>query len=425
MGDWLRSRLARIAGPRLAGPLVPVVAVMAAFLAGGVMLLMLGANPIEGYGALLDGAFGDADALADTALKSMPLLLVGIGICIAFRASVINIGGEGQMIAGAIVSTLVALGLPDVPRVLLVPLVLLGGLVGGAIWGAIPGALKAYSGVNEILSTIMLNLVMVQFMNFLLRGPLIDPFELEAGTRIPQTQRLSDNAILPTLIDGTRLHIGVPVAICAAVAAYLILWRTPTGFRLRAVGYSPEAARAAGINVKRNITLAMTLSGSLGGIAGAILVFGSEGQRMVTDGSAAGFTGSAGFNGIVAALFGGLHPLWTIPSAMLFGALLTGATQLQRVLQVPAALAVALNGVTLAHTGSRIETGVNQLMDDTDRMLMGGQVGIQIERLKMEPPSPARDAQIAELEAQQRLVAEGISEMTLEVESVSVGGGTG
>jgi simple sugar transport system permease protein len=137
------------------------------------------------------------------------------------------------------------------------------------------------------------------------------------------------------------------VAIVAAVGAYLLLWRTPTGFRLRAVGHSADAARAAGINVERNITLALALSGSLAGIAGAILVFGSEGQRMVTDGSATGFTGSAGFNGIVAALFGGLHPLWTVPSAILFGALLTGATQLQRVLQVPAALAVALNGIVV------------------------------------------------------------------------------
>ena len=126
MGEWLRSGLARVTGPRLAGLLVPVGAVVGAFLVGGVMLLMLGVNPIRGYGALLDGAFGDLDALADTAIKSMPLLLVGVGICIAFRASVINIGGEGQMIAGAIVSTLVALAVPDLPRVLLVPLVLLG-----------------------------------------------------------------------------------------------------------------------------------------------------------------------------------------------------------------------------------------------------------------------------------------------------------
>jgi simple sugar transport system permease protein len=327
------------------GALVPLLAAVVAFAFGAIMLVALGASPLAGLDAMLDGAFGSGSRIAATAVKATPLILVGAGITIAFRTSVINIGGEGQIIAGALMSTVVALSFPNLPAFILVPLVLLSGAVGGGILGAVPGALKAYASVNEILSTIMLNLVMVQFMNFLLRGPLIDPFELEAGTRIPQTQRLSDNAILPTLIDGTRLHIGVPVAICAAVAAYLILWRTPTGFRLRAVGYSPEAARAAGINVKRNITLAMTLSGSLGGIAGAILVFGSEGQRMVTDGSAAGFTGSAGFNGIVAALFGGLHPLWTIPSAMLFGALLTGATQLQRVLQVPAALAVALNGI--------------------------------------------------------------------------------
>jgi simple sugar transport system permease protein len=327
------------------GALVPLLAAVVAFAFGAIMLLALGASPLEGLNAMLDGAFGSGSRIAATAVKATPLILVGAGITIAFRTSVINIGGESQIIAGALLSTVVALSLPDLPAFILVPLVLLAGAIGGTILGAIPGALKAYASVNEILSTIMLNLVMVQFMNFLLRGPLIDPFELEAGTRIPQTQRLSDNAVLPTLIDGTRLHIGVPVAVLAAVVAYLVLWRTPTGFRLRAVGHSPEAARAAGINVKRNVTLAMALSGSLAGIAGSILVFGSEGQRMVTDGSAAGFTGSAGFNGIVAALFGGLHPLWTIPSAMLFGALLTGATQLQRVLQVPAALAVALNGI--------------------------------------------------------------------------------
>lgn len=327
------------------GALVPLLAAVVAFAFGAIMLLALGANPLDGLNAMLDGAFGSGSRIAATAVKATPLILVGAGISIAFRTSVINIGGESQIIAGALLSTVVALTLPDLPAFILVPLVLLAGATGGALLGAIPGALKAYASVNEILSTIMLNLVMVQVMNYLLRGPLIDPFELEAGTRIPQTQRLSDNAALPALIDGTRLHIGVPVAVLAAVAAYLILWRTPTGFRLRAVGHSPEAARAAGISVKRNVTLAMALSGSLAGTAGSILVFGSEGQRMVTDGSAAGFTGSAGFNGIVAALFGGLHPLWTIPSAMLFGALLTGATQLQRVLQVPAALAVALNGI--------------------------------------------------------------------------------
>ncbi len=332
---------------RIVGAIVPLLAAVAAFFCAAIILLFLGASPWEGFTSLVDGAFGDVNSLSQTAVRATPLLLVGAGISISFRASVINIGGEGQIVAGALLSTIVALNLPDVPRPLLIPLVMLAGIVGGGFWGAIPGVLKAYASVNEILSTIMLNIVAVQFLNFMLRSPLIDPKEVEAGTRIPQTERLSDNAALPTLIDGTRLHLGVPIAIAAAIVAYVILWRTPLGFRLRAVGHSPDAAKAAGIPVKRSIVAALAMSGAMCGLAGAILVFGSEGQRLITDGTSAGFTGSAGFNGIVAALFGGLHPLWTIPSSFLFGGLLTGATELQRSLQVPAAMAVALNGIVV------------------------------------------------------------------------------
>ncbi len=330
---------------KLAGAFVPLLAALVAFALGAIMLLAVGADPIEGFRALISGAFGSSDRLAVTAVRATPLLLVGAGITIAFRASVVNIGGEGQIVSGALLAVIAAQAFPDAPPVVLIPLTCLAGLVGGGIWGAIPGALKAYASVNEILSTIMMNLIAIQLMNYLLRGPLIDPLEIEAGTRIPQTERLSDNAALPIIWNGTRLHLGVLIAILAAVMAWVILWRTPLGFRLRAVGHSPDAARAAGIPVKRSIVTALALSGSLSGLAGTILVFGSESQRMVTDGSSAGFTGSAGFNGIVAALFGGLHPLWTIPSSFLFGGLLTGATHLQRVLQVPAALAVALNGI--------------------------------------------------------------------------------
>jgi general nucleoside transport system permease protein len=350
---------------KLVGALVPLGAALVAFAFGAIMLLAVGASPWEGLQALVSGAFGSGDRLAATAVKATPLLLVGAGITIAFRTSVVNIGGEGQIVAGALLSTMAALSLPDLPAVLLVPLVLVVGALGGAVWGAIPGVLKAYASVNEILSTIMLNLVAVQFMNYLLRGPMIDQREVENGTRIPQTERLSDNAALPTLIPGTRLHLGVPIAILVAIGAWVLLWRTPLGFRLRAVGHSPEAARAAGIRVKRSIVSALALSGSLGGLAGAVLVFGSEGQRMVTDGSSAGFTGSAGFNGIVAALFGGLHPLWTIPSSYLFGGLLTGATNLQRSLQVPAALAVALNGLVVIFviSSGRFRDRIDQMLD--------------------------------------------------------------
>lgn len=320
------------------------VAAIAALLIGAGMLLALGANPLTGYRALLEGAFGSVDSLINTAIKAVPIVLVGVGICIAFRANVLNIGGEGQLVMGGLSSTATALALPDLPRPLLVPLVLLAGAVGGAIWGAIPGSLKAYLAVNEILSTIMLNIVAVQIMNYLLSGPLVDK-SFSGFSLIPQSKRLSPNADLPVLVGGTHLHAGVIVAMLAAVAAYVLLWRTGFGFRLRAVGLSREASDYAGMPVKRTITLALTLSGTMAGLAGAVLVFGSASHRMVTDGTATGFTGSAGFNGIVAALFGGLNPLWTMVSGFVFAGLLVGGNAMQIAVQVPTALIVALNGL--------------------------------------------------------------------------------
>ena len=350
---------------RFAGAVVPMLAAFVAFACGAMMLVAVGASPIDGFRELLSGAFGGGDQLAQTANRATPLLLVGAGITVAFRASVVNIGGEGQIVAGALMAASTAQAFPDLPSILLIPAVLVAGIIGGGVWGAIPGALKAYASVNEILSTIMMNLVAIQVMNYLLRGPMIDPFEVANGTRIPQTERLSENAHLPILVDGTRLHLGVLIAVLAAFGTYVILWRTPLGFRLRAVGHSPEAARAAGIPVKRSVVSALAISGALAGLAGAILVFGSEAHRMGTDGSAAGFTGSAGFNGIVAALFGALHPLWTIPSAFLFGGLLTGATQLQRALQVPSALAIALNGIIVIFVVSseRVRDRIGSMMN--------------------------------------------------------------
>ena len=309
------------------------------------MLAALGASPLKGYGVMIAAAFGTLDGISTTAVKSIPLLLVGVGICIAFRANVINIGGEGQMVTGALFATAASLAFPQLPAFVLLPLVLLAGAMGGALLGAVPGALKAYFNVSEILSTIMLNIVAVQLMNFLLRGPLIDPGEIMRGTRIPQTARLSQNADLPMLFEGLRMHAGVIVALLAAVGAYILLWRTSLGFRLRSVGLSPDAARYAGIPVRRSIIIALAFSGAMAGLAGAILVFGSESHRMVTDGSSTGFTGSAGFNGIVVALFAGLHPLWSIPSSLLFGGMLVGANALQRAVQVPSALVIALNGL--------------------------------------------------------------------------------
>jgi general nucleoside transport system permease protein len=322
-------------------------AAVAALLLGALLMLAFGANPLTGYHALITGAFAGTYALTSTAVKAVPLLLVGAGICIAFRANMLNIGGEGQIAMGGLAATTTALAVPGLPAVVLVPLVLLAGAVGGGIWGAIPGAFKAYLNVNEILSTIMLNLVAVQLMNYLLSGPLVAHSGYAVGGLIPQTRLLSRNSWLPTLIGGTQLHLGVLIAVLLAVAVYVLLWRTSLGLRIRAVGLSREASRYAGMSVRPTMTLAMTLAGALSGVAGAMLVFGSVSHRMVTDGTLTGFTGNAGFNGIVVALFAGLNPLWTIVTAFLFAGLLVGGTSMQVVTGVPSDLVTAFNGLVV------------------------------------------------------------------------------
>ncbi|HSO11577.1 MAG TPA: ABC transporter permease [Anaerolineales bacterium] len=330
---------------RLIDALLSVFATLAALLVGAVMLLFLKVNPVEAYKALWDGAFGTSNAFAETLVKATPLLLVGLGICISFRGDVINIGGEGQMIMGAILATWVGLTFTSLPGWLVIMLAMLAGFLGGAIWGGIPGILKAYFRVNEILSTVMMNAIAVQLMNFLLSGAMIDPVQAERASKIPQTARLLDAFQLPRLVP-TRLHLGALIAVILAVLVYILLWRTTLGYRIRAVGQNPHASRYAGIKVPRYIVLALLLSGAFAGLAGAVQVYGVN-YRMITDGSSSGFTGGAGFNGIVAALFGQLHPIWSIPASILFGALLVGANSMQRVVQVPSALITALNGLVV------------------------------------------------------------------------------
>jgi ABC-type uncharacterized transport system permease subunit len=341
----MKNWISKINFSQIIDALLPVFATFAALAVGAVMLLVLGANPITAYGAMAEGAFGSGNALAETAVKAVPLLLVGLGICIAFRANVINIGGEGQMIIGAIFATVIGLALSGWPGWLVISLAIVAGFLGGALWGAIPGALKAYFNVNEILSTVMMNAIAVYIMNYLLRGPLIDPAQAELASKIPQTAALDMAFRLPRLAP-TRLHLGALIAVILAFLVYILLWRTTLGYRIRAVGQNPDASRYGGIRVRRQIVIALLLSGAFAGLAGAFQVYGLN-YRMITDGSATGFTGSAGFNGIVAALFGQLHPLGTIPASFFFGALLVGANKLQRVMQVPSSFIIALNGLVV------------------------------------------------------------------------------
>ena len=324
---------------------LPVLATLAALFVGAIMLLFLKVNPLVAYQALWDGAFGSTNAIAETLVKATPYLMVGLGICISFRGNVMNIGGEGQMIIGAIFATWVGLNVKGLPGWLLISLSLFAGVLGGGIWGGIPGVLKAYFNVNEILSTIMMNAIAVQFMNYLLRGPMIDPAQAKAASQIPQTARLDEIYRLPRLAP-TRLHLGALIAVILAILVYVLLWRTTLGYRIRAVGENPAAAKYGGIKVQRYVVVSLLLSGAFAGLAGATQVFGVN-YRIITDGSAIGFTGNAGFNGIVAALFGQLHPIATIPASIFFGGLLVGANTMQRMVQVPSALITALNGLVV------------------------------------------------------------------------------
>lgn len=320
--------------------LLPLIAFALALIIGAIVLVILGANPLDSYFALVRGAFGSTYSLTQILVKATPLLLVGLGIVIAFRGGVINIGGEGQIIVGALAATAVALYVP-LNGLIVLPLALLGGVVGGALWGGIPGVLKARLGVNEILSTVMMNQIAFQLSNFLLRGPMIDPEEIARGTRIAQSAELPREVWLIRLVPSTLLHGGAILAVIMAILVYIFLWRTIIGYRIRAVGFNPDASRCAGMRVPIYQALALILGGAFAGLAGAVEVLGVQ-HRMLEN-----LSGGYGFSGIVAALFGKLHPLGLIPASILFGALLVGADSMQRAVQVPSAFIDALLGLVV------------------------------------------------------------------------------
>ena len=329
--------------------LLPLVGVIVALVLGAVMLVILKADPLAAYAAMVRGVVGSRFGLTQTLVKATPLLLVGLGICIAFRANVINIGGEGQIIAGALMATWWPLTFAAWPGWLLIPSTMIAGFLAGAAWGFVPGILKARLRVNEILSTIMLNAIALQLMNLLLQGPLMDPAGVAARTFLAQSAQLPHQVWLARLVPRTLLHSGAIVAAVMAVAVYMFLWRTTIGFDIRAVGQNPDAARNAGINVPFFQALSLTLAGGFAGLAGVVEVIGV--QHRLLDGLTSGY----GFTGIVAALMGGLHPLGLVPASILFGGLLVGADTMQRAVQVPSSLVTALLGlVVLFVSGSAL-----------------------------------------------------------------------
>jgi ABC-type uncharacterized transport system permease subunit len=320
---------------------VPILAMLAAFIVGAIFLLLLNVNPFTAYAAMIEGAFGSTYSITQSLVKATPLLLVALGICIAFRASVINVGGEGQIILGALMATWFSLQFRTWPGWLLLPATIIMSFMAGAAWGFIPGILKARLRVNEILTTIMMNFIALQLMNLLLRGPMMDPSGVQAGTFLAQSERLPPQVWLARLIPQTQLHTGFILAVLLAFVVYIFLWRTTIGYRIRAVGLNPHAARYAGIPVPFNQALSLTLAGGFAGLAGVVEVLGVH-HRLLE-----GITSGYGFTGIVAALFVGLHPLGAIPASYLFGSLLVGADKMQRAVQVPSALVDTIMGLVV------------------------------------------------------------------------------
>ena len=320
---------------------VIVAAALLAILAGAAVLVAIGVEPLKVYLVILTEPLKDAFGLTEILVRAVPLTLVALGISVAFRSGILNIGAEGQMMVGIAAAAAVAIALPGLPKAILLPITLLAGAMSGALWGGLAGYLKAKRDVNEILSTVMLNYIAAQLYGFLLRGPMIDPEELTIGSGTPQSIRLPRAAWLDRLVPGTRLHAGLILALVLVVLVYVLLWRTTAGYRLRASGAEPKAARYAGIHVQMSLVVAMLLSGAFAGLAGAVELSGVH-RRAIE-----GITSGYGFSGIVVALFAGLHPAFIPPAAFFFGLLLIGADMTQRAMSVPANMVYVLQGAII------------------------------------------------------------------------------
>ena len=326
----------RRAGRALA---VPLASVLLAFLAGAVIVLATGGNPLLAYQALFCGGFGifcfggepSALQLSNTIVFVTPLIMAGIAVALPFRAGMFNIGAEGQLIMGAILATTVGIKFSSLPAVLLIPAVLVAGALGGALWGAIVGVLKATTGAHEVVTTIMLNFVAQWFLRFLIIG---GPLQLPGGSS--KSSPIADSARLPTLLPHNntiifdlpgavyRAHTGLLVALGAAALFAFLLWRTSLGYEIRAVGQSQRAARYAGVSVRRTLIVTMVLAGGFAGLAGAVQIAGVD--HNLTDQY---FTDTTGFDAIAVALLGLNTAVGIVLSAILFGALHAGGSTMQ------------------------------------------------------------------------------------------------
>lgn len=314
--------------------LVRLAAVVAALLLCAVPLLFQGHNPLLAYTDMAVGAFGSRFAVEQTLLKAIPLMLATLGVTLTFTAGLWNIGAEGQLTIGALAASWLALSHPGLPALVLLPGMVLLGLLGGALWALVPAVPRAYVGMNEVISTLLLNYVAILAVDYLVFGPWADP----TAFNFPYSPPFSDNARLPMLVGD--VHLGLALALVATLVVAALIGHTAWGYEIRTIGASPGAARYAGMPVARNILVVMAASGALAGLAGMAEVSGAIFR--VQQGISPGY----GYSAIIIAWLARLNPWAAVPVAVLFAGLLNGGFALQTS-KVPAAIAYMIQAAIL------------------------------------------------------------------------------
>lgn len=316
------------------GTALRLASILVALLAAALIVELTGHDAVRVFAMLWNGAFGSMFGFTETLVRTVPLLLCGLAVALCFRMLLWNIGAEGQFHMGAIAASGVALAYPDWPAWILLPTMALAAMVAGGLWSLGPALARAYLRTNEVITTLLLNYVAINWVLYLVYGPWKDPF----GFNFPFTPEFSPNAILPSLFG--RAHIGLIIALLIAVGMHIILQHTRWGYEIRVVGESATAARYSGINIVGNILLVMVVSGALAGLAGMMEVSGLIGRLQ------RGISPGYGYTAIIVAYLARLHPLSMIIAAFLFGGLQTGAYSIQ-ILGVPLATAQMIQGAIL------------------------------------------------------------------------------
>jgi simple sugar transport system permease protein len=313
---------------------LPILAVAFTMIVCSVLIRIAGASILSAYGVMLSAAFGDTYAITETLVRATPMIFTGLAVAVAFRAKFWNIGAEGQLLSGAVLSCMV--GAIPMPGGLAIFLMFIAGMVGGALTALIPAVLRLKFRVDDVVSSLLLNSVVLYGLMALIEGPWKDSL-----SGYPISPPIEDAANFPVFLEGTRLHLGVLVAFLAAPVVWFLIDRTVLGFKIRATGENPHAARYAGIDTGRVILTAALLSGGLAGLAGVAQVGGVHFQVM------AEISPGYGYSGIVIAMLARLNPLGVVPAAIFLAAVMVGADAMSRATGVPAFIGQVVQGVAL------------------------------------------------------------------------------